>query len=224
MKELLQAYREKHYVKISPSEWQRRRDERELRRISEIEGRAVDRQIKRLLDRATPTRKIFRCPLVKTISGWKQCTKCLAFKPLNEFPNDPRTADKCCSNCKTCKGRSELEWRKRNRERLAEKARARFANNPHTKAAGAVRRSRYRARIRKVESDFTVIQWQAIKDAYNHRCAYCGEKKPLTQDHVIPISKGGPHVASNIVPACKSCNSRKQDREPLAPFQRHLII
>jgi len=55
-------------------------------------------------------------------------------------------------------------------------------------------------------------EWEAIKDRQQQRCAYCGEQKVLTQDHVVPLSKGGPHVATNIVAACRPCNSRKKDR------------
>lgn len=66
------------------------------------------------------------------------------------------------------------------------------------------------ARIRGAEiSDLTLAQWEAIKAAHDHRCAYCGARVKLTQDHVIPLSKGGQHTASNIVPACQPCNSRK---------------
>jgi 5-methylcytosine-specific restriction endonuclease McrA len=31
-------------------------------------------------------------------------------------------------------------------------------------------------------------------------------------DHVRPLSRGGYEHASNLVPACKSCNSGKKDR------------
>ena len=31
-------------------------------------------------------------------------------------------------------------------------------------------------------------------------------------DHVFPRSKGGRHVADNLVLACRSCNTRKLDR------------
>lgn len=37
---------------------------------------------------------------------------------------------------------------------------------------------------------------------------YVGIKK-LTQDHVIPLSRGGSHDESNVVAACGPCNSRK---------------
>jgi 5-methylcytosine-specific restriction endonuclease McrA len=34
----------------------------------------------------------------------------------------------------------------------------------------------------------------------------------LTQEHVIPVSRGGGTTAENIVPACGKCNSSKKDR------------
>ncbi len=51
--------------------------------------------------------------------------------------------------------------------------------------------------------------WEALKASYRYRCAYCHQRKLLTQDHVVPIVKGGWHVIENIVPACRSCNSSK---------------
>lgn len=46
----------------------------------------------------------------------------------------------------------------------------------------------------------------------NHTCQYCGSKKRLTLDHIIPRSKGGPHTWENVTTACAPCNSRKGDR------------
>ncbi len=71
-----------------------------------------------------------------------------------------------------------------------------------------------RRRARKANApinDFTAVQWQEMQKAYNHHCVYCCEvfRGKLTQDHVIPLSLGGAHTQSNIVPACRSCNSRK---------------
>jgi 5-methylcytosine-specific restriction endonuclease McrA len=61
----------------------------------------------------------------------------------------------------------------------------------------------------------TEAQWRDILDQYHHRCAYCGKKmERLTIDHVNPLSKGGKHSASNVVPSCGSCNSKKNAKTP----------
>jgi len=48
---------------------------------------------------------------------------------------------------------------------------------------------------------------------FGHRCAYCGADGDLHIEHVVPISKGGPHSIGNIIPACKDCNFSKRDSE-----------
>jgi len=57
--------------------------------------------------------------------------------------------------------------------------------------------------------NLTASEWLEIKEKFGHKCAYCRKKGPLTQDHLIPLSKGGDHSKENVVPACRSCNSRK---------------
>ncbi len=50
-----------------------------------------------------------------------------------------------------------------------------------------------------------------------HLCAYCGERfaaPKLSRDHIMPASKGGSDQWTNVVTACRSCNSRKADRTP----------
>lgn len=46
-------------------------------------------------------------------------------------------------------------------------------------------------------------------------CLYCGHEYPankLTRDHIIPRSRGGKDIWSNVATACKGCNHRKADR------------
>jgi 5-methylcytosine-specific restriction endonuclease McrA len=81
--------------------------------------------------------------------------------------------------------------------------------------------ARYRAMKRNAPvHDFTAKQWTAMKEMFQHRCAYCGKKpKRLEMDHITPIVKGGSHTVSNIVPACRSCNGRKGKGDVLTPIQ-----
>lgn len=53
------------------------------------------------------------------------------------------------------------------------------------------------------------------RDGY--ACMYCGLKKPtdeLTYDHVVPRSRGGKTVWTNIVTCCSICNANKKNRTP----------
>ena len=40
-------------------------------------------------------------------------------------------------------------------------------------------------------------------------CQYCGDKKDLTFDHLLPKSRGGLTDWNNVVTACSSCNVKK---------------
>ena len=58
--------------------------------------------------------------------------------------------------------------------------------------------------------------WEDIKSIYDYRCAYCGKKSNhLTKDHVVSLKNGGVDRMDNIVPACFSCNRRKNARKLL---------
>jgi 5-methylcytosine-specific restriction endonuclease McrA len=45
--------------------------------------------------------------------------------------------------------------------------------------------------------------------AFDSRCAYCGSDGQLHLDHVEPLSRGGLHTPTNLVPACERCNLSK---------------
>ncbi|ADN37295.1 HNH endonuclease [Methanolacinia petrolearia DSM 11571] len=40
-------------------------------------------------------------------------------------------------------------------------------------------------------------------------CIYCGAKGPLTTEHILPRSCGGPDIPDNAIRVCRSCNSGK---------------
>lgn len=117
---------------------------------------------------------------------------------------------------------SAKSWNAANQEYLRAWSRARYKNNPAPfMAKNARRRAAKRAASR---NDLTAAQWQTIKAHYGFRCVYCDRKmQRLTQDHITPLSKGGAHTYSNIVPACASCNSKKSTGAPLKPVQPLLL-
>jgi hypothetical protein len=68
-------------------------------------------------------------------------------------------------------------------------------------------------------NDFSDAQWLEILRNFEGKCAYCHERKqPLAREHMIPLSRGGDNTATNIVPSCVSCNSRKGTKTPLEFF------
>jgi 5-methylcytosine-specific restriction endonuclease McrA len=63
--------------------------------------------------------------------------------------------------------------------------------------AGLARQARYFHRRRMAMAgpcSLTATEWKAIKAAQRELCGYCGRRKPLTMDHVMPLSLGGAHV------------------------------
>ena len=78
------------------------------------------------------------------------------------------------------------------------------------------RRALMRQRTQVASAEvLTPEQWQKIIHLANKRCYWnwCHEKMTRpTQDHIIPFSKGGLHIAANVVAACQSCNSKKKDK------------
>lgn len=109
------------------------------------------------------------------------------------------------------------EWRKNNPEKAKAVGKSWATRNPD--AVRAIRRRRRALVSGAPINDFTATEWLVLQVCFGHRCAYCDAHKrgELTQDHIVPLSKGGAHTLSNIVPACKSCNSKKHDGPPLRP-------
>lgn len=52
---------------------------------------------------------------------------------------------------------------------------------------------------------------RAVLQRDGQRCVYCTSRAE-TIDHVVPRSRGGRHVWTNVVAACRKCNHKKADK------------
>lgn len=119
--------------------------------------------------------------------------------------------------------RRSADWRKRNPAKSSESTRTwREANRDRVRRSSKLWTDRNREltviysaarRARRAGTDtrtVTASDWTRLIARYSGSCAYCGCKpERLTQDHIVPLIRGGRHAIGNLLPACQSCNSSK---------------
>jgi len=125
-------------------------------------------------------------------------------------------------------GKTEIaikNWVKRNPDKVREIGKRTAKNNPEKARAKVQLRN---ARKKALPHTFSLNDWQYALEYWNNRCAYCGntpnpsqKTKVLVQEHFYPLVHGGPYTKSNILPACKSCNSQKQNFDPVEWIINH---
>lgn len=168
----------------------------------------------------------------------KSCKKCLTEKPLDEFSKHRAVCKACRSaiNAARLKERYDTEpeyrqslaqWRADNPEKVAAYKKAEYQNNKERYAENAKRwtkdnravvrqaKRRYKTKRKQWElnGSFTQAEWNELLDTYGHICLSCRrDDVDLTQDHVIPLSKGGSNTIDNIQPLCGPCNSSKHTK------------
>jgi 5-methylcytosine-specific restriction endonuclease McrA len=66
--------------------------------------------------------------------------------------------------------------------------------------------------LKNSTGNHTFNEWEELKRRNDYTCLCCGRKEPeikLTEDHIVPLSRGGDNNIENIQPLCLSCNCRK---------------
>ena len=104
------------------------------------------------------------------------------------------------------------KWYQNNKE-LAAKRKKKWYKTGKGKALSQRTGFKRRTNYKGVINTLTHQEWKDILIKFDFKCVYCGcsfnKNNPPTKDHRIPISKGGQNIKENVVPACKSCNSKK---------------
>ena len=172
----------------------------------------------------------------------KYCCRCGQDKPTTEFSKDRTRKDGFQCYCKACNkawvennkkqhAASCKAWVENNRERHMASCRAWQKANPEKQAANCkawqqknpenIQAYTAKKRATKLGIDgphFTPEEWKTKLDAHNRTCYYCGVEEfeledRLQVDHVIPLSDpNSSNSIDNVVPCCKSCNSRKHNK------------
>lgn len=90
---------------------------------------------------------------------------------------------------------------------------SRLRKQPHYRIKSKLYNAKRRARLLEAEGNFEKGDWIQVLNEQENKCHYCEDeftKEILpTIDHKTPLSRGGSHNPSNIVAACRSCNSKK---------------
>lgn len=165
-------------------------------------------------------------------AGEKWCTACKAWRPRAQFGADRSRGDGLKARCRTHEERVDAPTK---RQRVAMRAEGLAwcgacrwwldAVDVKGGRCGPHRRQREREWYRNGGRAYRLAQaaqrrgvdsmpndW---RDEFLIRpCAYCPAPAD-TIDHVLPVALGGRTTPDNCVPACRSCNSRKKDSDPL---------
>lgn len=141
---------------------------------------------------------------INNIPEFSSCYACKLVKHKQNFRIDKTKTKGISGKCRSC----ESEY---NSKRMKE--------NPMIAVAASHRR---RVKQRAAKGELTADKIYLRFEFYENKCYYCGEAGKMTADHRIPIFRGGSNWPSNIVPACKACNSRKHTKTEME-FREWLI-
>jgi len=121
--------------------------------------------------------------------------------------NNPKKHRQMLENGKEDKLVYNKQYYQDNKETMNKRLQNWRKENPELNAIYVqVRRHRKKNTI----TSYNMNIWGETLEYFNNECAYCGTtKKQLTQEHIIPLVKGGGYLRSNIIPACQNCNSSK---------------
>ena len=114
--------------------------------------------------------------------------------------------------------RKNREYRQRNKEQIRAANKIYRRNNLGKYAFLSSTR-----RVRKLGNGagLTKGEWEQILIDHDYKCAYC-EDPYEHLDHILPVSKGGPHLKDNVQPLCSWCNSMKINKTE-SEFMDYLI-
>lgn len=166
----------------------------------------------------------------------KICRTCLTEKPTSEFNKAGNYLQSSCRDCTRAyfktyyhehkerlrdstkrwvsenKAKATLMWAeyyKAHRDNYRDYHDRWIEENPERFQA-IERKRQYRRRASLEDAGvFNAETWEGLCASFSYLCVACYEPRPLTVDHIVPLSRGGTNHVDNLQPLCRSCNSRK---------------
>lgn len=134
----------------------------------------------------------------------RTCSTCGVEKPITAFHKNGKDKDGNTAYRPDCKECYTIT------RKVSKKKHSKFTSN---------------TKHRTGEQDtISIKDWKDAMLHFNGCCGYCGRKQSrrikITKEHVVPVSKGGLTIRSNVIPACSTCNCSKGDREMEDWFKR----
>jgi 5-methylcytosine-specific restriction endonuclease McrA len=169
------------------------------------------------------------------MTEYKACSKCKQVKPTSEFGIHRSTKSGLYSQCFICHREARTKYRIKHANTIKIEQSEQYAKNKDARKAYVVAwqkanpekfkqymsvskkrnkeaiaaNTRRRNARRKANGIYLISKKELIKLGKGP-CFYCGSLERITIDHVVAIGRGGTDSIGNLVPACKSCNSRKR--------------
>ena len=158
----------------------------------------------------------------------KVCTKCKRILIACEINFDKKKCGKygLRADCKICKAKHNKQWREENKEKIKEKKKQYYKENPHIKFNASNKR---RNKLENQGNGITKEQWLEMMNYFNWCCAYSGEyiggdSEFRTIDHITPLSKGGEHEIWNCIPCYSNYNYQKHTKDMEQWYRQQLYF
>jgi 5-methylcytosine-specific restriction endonuclease McrA len=141
---------------------------------------------------------------------FKICSKCKTKKFSTEFHKCSGKKDGLSTYCKSCNMDIRRIYHLNNKEKENKNSNKHYFLN---KDQHLQKSAKWRMRLLKgTIVKFSAAQLDQRMSVFGYKCAYCGGKFEH-MDHVIPLSKGGPHCLANLRPSCAHCNLSKGSKK-----------
>ncbi len=104
------------------------------------------------------------------------------------------------------------KWREDNWDLQYAFQRAWIVANPERYRELCLRASHKRRVKLENQPGIDLDRWKETLEYFDYKCGYCRDWATCL-DHIVPVAKGGTNHHTNLMPACKRCNSSKRHKD-----------